>query len=154
MTLNIGIDPTDQVKITQGLRTILADTMALYARTQLVHWNITGPLFQSVHAMTELQYTELATAVDDLAERLRALNVKVPATIANLHSDGIPAVNEDDTAEQMVAALVKAHEMASVLLRNNINIAAEANDEVTAGLLTDRLTSHEKTAWMLRALLK
>lgn len=153
MTFNIGLNDKDLTTIVAKLKNILADSMGLYAVTQTVHWNVTGPLFQSVHAMTEEEYLELATAIDDVAERIRALNAKVPADISSFKSGSLPSVDENAPAEDMVKTLVGLHEALSRNLRSAVALAADAGDEVTAGLLTDRLTVHEKTAWMLRALI-
>ncbi|WND02674.1 DNA starvation/stationary phase protection protein [Temperatibacter marinus] len=154
MTLNNGIDRQSQAVIASQLKNILADSITLYALTQNVHWNVTGPLFQSVHAMTEDHYLELATAIDDIAERIRALDVKVPLDLSGHKSEGHSVLTENSDAKEMVEALVRAHETLARGLRASISTAADASDEVTAGLLTDRLTIHEKTAWMLRALLQ
>jgi starvation-inducible DNA-binding protein len=142
-------------KIATALKPILAETSQLYMLTQNVHWNIVGPLFQSVHALTEEQYTELAVAVDDVAERIRMLGSKAPGSMAAFMKLGnIEEVDENASASDMVKSLVKGHTHIANNIRPLIGEAADAGDEVTAGLLTDRLTAHEKAQWMLGALIE
>ncbi|MBL4787496.1 MAG: DNA starvation/stationary phase protection protein [Kordiimonadaceae bacterium] len=142
----------NQIKIADALKPILAETVQLYVLTQNVHWNVTGPLFQSIHLLTEEQYTELATAVDGIAERIRMLGQKAPANLkAYQELGGIPDGDENATATVMVKALADAHSYIASRIRPLVNTAAEEGDEVTAGLLIDRLTIHEKANWMLSA---
>jgi len=142
-------------KIATALKPILAETSQLYMLTQNVHWNIVGPLFQSVHALTEEQYTELALAVDEVAERIRMLGSKAPASMAAFMKLGnIEEVDENASASDMVKSLVQGHTHIANSIRPLISEAADAGDEVTAGLLTDRLTAHEKAQWMLGALIE
>jgi len=145
---------TNAPQIAEALKPILAETVQLYMLTQNVHWNVVGPLFQSVHTITEEQYTELALAVDEIAERIRTLGSKAPGGMAAYQKLGaIADGDENAAAEVMVKSLVDAHAFIASHIRPLINRAAEAGDEVTAGLLTDRLTSHEKAGWMLGAMI-
>lgn len=142
-----------RTKIATALKPVLAESVQLYVATQNVHWNVTGPLFQPIHVLTEAQYTELAPAIDEIAERIRTLGEKAPGTMTQYQALGsIPEADEDATAENMVKALKKGHEIIATRIRPLISVAADAGDEVTAGLLTDRLTVHEKAQWMLRAM--
>lgn len=141
--------------VTDTLKVILAESVQLYIATQSVHWNVTGPLFQPVHALTEEQYTELAPAIDEIAERIRTLGVKAPGTMKQYMSLGnIPDVDDAAGAEAMVKALHAGHGQLATNVRKAISLAADAADEVTAGLLTDRLTVHEKAQWMLGAMVE
>ena len=145
---------TDQKTIAEKLKPVLAESVQLYVATQNVHWNVTGPLFQSVHALTEEQYLELAPAIDEIAERIRALGQKAPGTMAQYMTLGsIADADENAPAEDMVRALKQGHNILAGRSRQLIGEAADAGDEVTAGLLTDRLTIHEKAQWMLGAML-
>lgn len=144
----------NQKTIADALKPVLAETSQLYMLTQNVHWNITGPLFQSVHTQTEEQYTELALAVDELAERIRMLGSKTPGGMRAYQAlGGIEEGDENAAPEAMVAALVTAHNYIADRIRPLVGQAADAGDEVTAGLLTDRLTAHEKAQWMLGAMI-
>lgn len=153
--INIGISEKARGEIAEGLCRLLADTYTLYLKTHNFHWNVTGPMFQTLHIMFEQQYTELATAVDVIAERIRALGYPAPGTytgFTNLTSieetSGIPK------AEAMIRLLVEANEAVVRTARAVFPIAEAANDESTADLLTERMSLHEKTAWMLRSLLE
>ncbi|WP_417465356.1 Dps family protein [Kordiimonas sp.] len=144
----------DQNQIANALKPVLAESVQLYVLTQNVHWNVTGPMFQAVHTLTEAQYLELAPAIDEIAERIRTLGQKAPASLQAYASLGdIDDGDENASAEAMVKALVAAHAQIANRIRPIIGLAGDANDEVTAGLLTDRLTVHEKAQWMLRAML-
>lgn len=152
--INIGISDKDRKKIAAGLSRLLADTYTLYLKTHNFHWNVTGPMFNTLHLMFEEQYNELWLAVDLVAERIRTLGVVAPGTyreFAKLSSipeaDGVPA------AEEMVRQLVEGHEAIVRTARAIFPDADAASDEPTADLLTQRLQTHEKTAWMLRSLL-
>ncbi|WP_374763533.1 Dps family protein [Yunchengibacter salinarum] len=139
--------------LANDLKGVLAESVQLYVLTWNVHWNVTGPLFNSVHTLTEEQYTELATAVDDIAERIRALGEKAPAGLKVFQDMGdIADGDERASAEDMVRALAAAQEKIGNRIRPLISKSSEDGDEVTAGLLTDRLTVHEKSAWMLRSI--
>ncbi|NVJ97422.1 MAG: DNA starvation/stationary phase protection protein [Alphaproteobacteria bacterium] len=145
---------TDQQKMAVALKPVLAETVQLYVLTQNVHWNVTGPLFQAVHTLTEAQYTELAAAIDEIAERIRTLGEKAPGRMSSYMKLGtIAEGDEEASAGDMVQSLVDANQIVATRIRPLIGEAAEAGDEVTAGLLTDRLTVHEKAGWMLRAML-
>ena len=154
--IDIGISGGDRAAIAQELSKVLADTYTLYLTTHNFHWNVTGPMFNSLHAMFMTQYTEMWTAVDDIAERVRSLGYNAPGSygqFAKLSSvDDAPA--EPPKALEMVAILVKGHEAVVRTARNSFAAAEKANDEATADLLTQRIQFHEKTAWMLRSLLE
>jgi starvation-inducible DNA-binding protein len=153
MTIDIGINEQDRNDIATGLKHLLADSYTLYLQTHNFHWNVTGSQFRELHLMFEEHYTELAVAVDDIAERIRTLGVNAPGTykaFAELSSikevDGVP----DATA--MVEILTQGHEQVVKTCRKVIKLAQAADDESTASLVGDRMRIHEKTAWMLRAL--
>lgn len=152
--INIGIEEKDRREIVEGLSRLLADTYTLYLKTHNFHWNVTGPMFQTLHLMFEQQYNELALAVDLIAERIRALGFPAPATysvFARLSSikedEGVPNANE------MIRLLVEGQETVVRTARSVFPIVDRAHDEPTADLLTQRMQVHEKTAWMLRSLL-
>ena len=152
--INIGIDEQDRLQIAEGLSRLLADTYTLYLKTHNFHWNVTGPMFNSLHLMFETQYTELAVAVDEIAERIRALGVAAPGSYAKFSE---LTVLEEETgvpsAEDMIKQLVKDQEAVVRTARSVIPLAEKANDEPSADLLTQRMQVHEKTAWMLRSLI-
>ena len=153
--MDIGIAEQDRVDIAQGLGRLLADTFTLYLTTHNFHWNVTGPMFNSLHAMFMQQYTELWNAVDPIAERIRALGHPAPgsfAAFAKLAS--IEAPDEVPTATEMIRLLVAAQEATARTARGLFPLVDKANDQPTADLLTQRLEVHEKTAWMLRSLLE
>ncbi|MCY3003998.1 MAG: DNA starvation/stationary phase protection protein [Planctomycetota bacterium] len=152
---NIGIPEKDRERIAQGLSCLLADTYSLYLKTHNFHWNVEGPMFNTLHLMFMDQYTELWNALDLIAERIRALGYPAPGTnkqFAKLTSipetDGVPA------ALDMVRLLVEGHEAVARTARSVFPAVDEGEDEASADLLTQRLQIHEKTAWMLRSLLK
>ena len=152
--IDIGIPEEQRQNIADGLGRVLADTYVLYNKTHGFHWNVTGPMFNTLHLMFMEQYTELWNALDELAERIRALGCPAPhgaSTFTRLasiqESKGIPE------AMAMVAELVSGHEAVARTAREVFALADEANDQPTADLLTQRLQIHEKTAWMLRSLL-
>lgn len=154
LPIDIGIEEQDRAKIAEGLSRLLADTYTLYLKTHNFHWNVTGPMFQTLHIMFETQYTELATAVDTIAERIRALGFPAPGTYKQFNeltsiseAEGVP------NAEEMIRSLVEGQEAVVRTARSIFPIADEAHDEPTADLLTERMQIHEKTAWMLRSLL-
>ena len=153
--MDIGIKEKDRQSIAEGLSRLLADTYSLYLKTHYFHWNVTGPMFNTLHLMFETQYTELALAVDLVAERIRALDVYAPGTYSQFaklssikESSGVPKANE------MIRELVAGHEAVCRTARSVFPSAEKASDEATADLLTQRLQVHEKTAWMLRSLLE
>ena len=153
--VNIGISDTDRAEIVQGLSKLLADTYTLYLTTHNFHWNVTGPMFNTLHLMFMEQYTELWNAVDPIAERIRALGHPAPGSyrqFAKLAS--IPdAPQNPPKALAMVEVLMTGHESVARTARNVLPIAERADDQPTVDLLTQRLAIHEKTAWMLRSLL-
>ena len=154
LTMDIGIDEADRGQITEGLSRLLADSYTLYLKTHNYHWNVTGPMFQTLHLMFETQYNELALAVDLIAERLRSLGVPAPATFREFAA--LSSVTEDDDrpdATEMIRRLVKDQETVARTARSVFPAVEKAHDEPTADLLTQRLQVHEKTAWMLRSLL-
>ena len=151
--MDTGINGADRAEIAAGLSRMLADSYTLYLQTHNFHWNVTGPQFRELHLMFEEHYTELAVAVDDIAERIRTLDVAAPGTYKAFSA--LSAVKEVDgvpEANQMVSILTKAHEQVVKTCRDVLVKAQQANDESTAALVSDRMRVHEKTAWMLRAL--
>jgi starvation-inducible DNA-binding protein len=154
MTIDIGIDEADRQEIAAGLSRLLADTYTLYLKTHNYHWNVTGPMFQTLHLMFETQYNELALAVDAIAERIRSLGAPAPASyrqFAELSS--VPEEDDQPDAEEMIRRLVGGQETVARTARSVYPLVEKAHDEATADLLTQRLQVHEKTAWMLRSLL-
>ena len=154
--INIGISEKDRAAIAKGLSRLLADTYTLYLTTHNFHWNVTGPMFNTLHAMFMTQYTELWNAVDPVAERIRSLGHKAPGSYAQFGQlTTLPdAPTEPPNALEMVRILVKGHEAVARTARELFPVADKASDEPTADLLTQRLTVHEQTAWMLRSLLE
>lgn len=152
--INIGIDDADRRKIAAGLSRLLADTYTLYLKTHSYHWNVTGPRFRDLHLLFEEQYTELAGAVDAIAERIRTLGYPAPGTYRELADlTAIEEVAGAPTAEAMLVDLVTAREIVVRTCREILPPAQEARDESTASLVADRMAIHEKAAWMLRSLL-
>lgn len=150
--IDIGIAKEDRIEITDGLKRLLADSYTLYLQTHNFHWNVTGPQFRELHLMFEEHYTELAEAVDDIAERIRTLDVPAPGTYKALASlSSIEEVEGVPPTDQMVDLLTKGHEQVVKTCREVLAVAQKANDESTASLVSDRMRLHEKTAWMLRA---
>lgn len=152
--INIGIEEGERREIVEGLSRLLADTYTLYLKTHNFHWNVTGPMFQTLHLMFEQQYNELALAVDLIAERIRALGFPAPATYAEfLRLSSIKEQEGVPTAQEMIRLLVEGQESCVRTARSVFKTAEAANDQPTADLLTERMQVHEKTAWMLRSLL-
>jgi starvation-inducible DNA-binding protein len=153
--IDIGIDAADRAAIAQGLSRLLADTYTLYLTTHNFHWNVTGPMFNTLHDMFMQQYTELWNAVDPIAERIRALGHVAPGSYAEFaRLSAVPdAPTEPPKALEMVRLLVQGHETAARTARGLFPLVEKAHDEPTADLLTQRLAVHEQTAWMLRSLL-
>jgi len=154
MTIDIGISEADRKEIAEGLSRVLADTYTLYLKTHNYHWNVVGPMFNTLHLMFETQYNELALAVDLIAERIRALGEPAPGTYRQFAE--LSAIDEDTDhpdAEEMIRRLVVGQETVARTARSMFAVVERANDEPTADLLTQRLQVHEKTAWMLRSLL-
>jgi starvation-inducible DNA-binding protein len=153
--IDIGISAKDRKAIADGLSRLLADSYTLYLKTHNFHWNVTGPMFNTLHLMFEAQYTELAQAVDQIAERIRALGHPAPGSYAAFakltnvkEADGVPA------AEEMIRQLVAGQETVVRTAREMFPVADGVGDEPTTDLLTQRMQVHEKTAWMLRAMLQ
>ena len=155
MNIDIGIDVKQREEIAQGLSRVLADTYTLYLKTHNFHWNVTGPMFQTLHLMFEAHYNELALAVDLVAERIRALGFPAPGTYKQFIA--LSAIHEEDgvpKAQDMIRKLVEAHETVARTARQVFKAADGASDQPTCDLLTQRMQVHEKTAWMLRSLLE
>jgi starvation-inducible DNA-binding protein len=153
--IDIGIPEAQRAAIAEGLGRVLADSTVLYAKTHGFHWNVTGPMFNTLHLMFMEQYTELWNALDEIAERIRALGHVAPfggSTYSGLSS--IPETEGVPTALAMVRELVEGHEAVARTIRGVFTVADDAGDQPTADLLTQRLQIHEKTAWMLRSLLE
>lgn len=154
MAINIGLQEKDRKEICNGLSRLLADTYTLYLKTHKFHWNVTGPMFQTLHLMFEEQYQELAMAVDKIAERIRALGFPAPGTYREFSN--LTAINEEEgvpKAEDMIRQLVDGHETVVRRARELFEHASRVHDEATVDLLTERVETHEKTAWMLRSML-
>ena len=153
-TINIGISDPQRMEITQGLSKLLADTYTLYLKTHNYHWNVTGPLFNTLHTLFEQQYMELATAVDEIAERIRALGHPAPGSYrAYADLTEISEENSVPTAEDMLRQLTADQETVVRTARSIFPVVDAAHDEPTADLLTQRMQVHEKNAWMLRSML-
>ena len=154
--INIGISEKDRAAIAAGLSKLLADTYTLYLTTHNFHWNVTGPMFNTLHAMFMTQYTELWNAVDPIAERIRALGHAAPGSYGQFGklSSLKDAPVTPPKALDMVRLLVAGHEAVARTAREAFPLADQAEDQPTADLLTQRLDVHEKTAWMLRSLLE
>jgi starvation-inducible DNA-binding protein len=154
MQIDIGIAEKDRKEIADGLSKVMADTYTLYLKTHNFHWNVTGPMFQTLHLMFETQYNELALAVDLIAERIRALGFPAPGTYAEFGKlSSIPEEPGVPSAQDMIKKLVQGHETVVRTSRSMWSPAEKAQDQPTLDLLTQRMQVHEKTAWMLRSLL-
>jgi starvation-inducible DNA-binding protein len=156
VVVNIGIPEGERTAIAQGLSRLLADTFSLYLKTHYFHWNVTGPMFSTLHELFEEQYTELWGAIDVIAERIRALDEYAPGTysqFAKLSSvaEATPSVPH---AKEMIAQLLEGQEAVARTARSIYPVAEKGQDEGTLDMLTQRLQVHEKTAWMLRSLLR
>ncbi|MBY0430059.1 MAG: DNA starvation/stationary phase protection protein [Rhodospirillales bacterium] len=152
--MDIGISPEARRAIGEGLSRLLADSYTLYLKTHNYHWNVTGPMFNTLHLMFEQQYTELALAVDLVAERIRALGFPAPGSYKQFAAlTSLQEETEVPNAEAMIRQLVKDQEAVVRTARSIFPLVDEAHDEPTADLLTQRMQVHEKTAWMLRSLL-
>ncbi len=153
--MDIGISKKDREKIAEGLSHLLADSFTLYLKTHNFHWNVTGPMFNTLHVMFMDQYTELWNALDLIAERIRALGVAAPGTYREFAQ--LTVIKESEgkvSAEEMIKQLVAGQEAVTKTARSIFPLVDKAGDEPTADLLTQRLDVHEKTAWMLRSLLE
>ena len=155
MQIDIGIKDSDREKIAVGLSRLLADSYTLYLQTHNYHWNVTGPQFSTLHTLFETHYTELAVAVDEIAERIRALGHRAPGSYREfIELSSIEEDNDEPNARQMIERLVAGQEAVARTARNIVPITDAANDEPSADLLTQRMQIHEKNAWMLRSLLE
>ena len=155
MSINIGMTEQQRQTIAQGLSKVLADTYTLYLKTHNYHWNVRGPMFHSLHTMFEQQYTELALAVDEVAERIRALGELAPGSYSEFAKlASIPEGNSRNDAQAMIRELVEGQEAVVRTCHALFPAVDEANDEPTHDLLTTRMQTHEKNAWMLRSLLE
>ncbi len=153
-SIDIGIPASQRAEIAAGLSRLLADTYTLYLKTHNYHWNVTGPMFNTLHQMFEEQYNELALAVDEIAERIRAIGHRAPGSYREyLELTSIEEETATPDAMTMVANLVLSQEAVIRTARGLIPVATEAHDDTSVDLLTQRLQVHEKTAWMLRSLL-
>ncbi|MGI9642284.1 MAG: Dps family protein [Acidimicrobiia bacterium] len=153
--IDIGIEEEERAAIAVGLSRLLADTYTLYLKTHNYHWNVVGPQFNTLHLMFEAQYNELALAVDEIAERIRALGERSPGSYREFGE--LSSVEEDvdePDATQMIQRLVLGQETIVRTARSIFPVVQAANDEPTADLLTQRMQVHEKTAWMLRSMLE
>ncbi|HEY8328342.1 MAG TPA: Dps family protein [Rhodanobacter sp.] len=155
MAISIGIARKDREQVAKHLSRLLADTYSLYLKTHSFHWNVTGPQFNSLHTMFEAQYNELWLAADEVAERIRTLDVFAPGSYSQFAK--LSSVKEEPGVPEwkaMVDQLVEGHEVAAATARDTLKAANAAGDDGTADMVTGRLKEHEKTAWMLRSLLK
>lgn len=155
MEINISIKKADREKIGEGLSRLLADSYTLYLKTHNFHWNVTGPMFSTLHNLFETHYMELATAVDEIAERIRALGVNAPGSYKQFAE--LSSIEEETgtpNAEHMIRQLVEGQETVVRTARSIFPLVDGANDEPSADLLTQRMQIHEKNAWMLRSLLE
>ena len=153
--IDVGISEKNRNEIAQGLSKFLADTYTLYLKTHNFHWNVTGPMFQTLHLMFEQHYNELWTAVDLVAERIRSLGLLAPGTYEEFSElSSIKEAKGHVKAEDMIRLLVEGHEAVIRTARSVFPLAEKAQDQVTMDLLTQRMQIHEKTAWMLRSLLE
>jgi starvation-inducible DNA-binding protein len=154
MKIDIGIPDGQRKEIADGLSHLLADTYTLYLKTHNFHWNVTGPMFNTLHLMFEGQYTELALAVDQIAERIRALGHPAPGSYkAYAKLSSIPEADDVPDATDMIRQLAEGQEAVVRTARKIFPSAEKASDEPTADLLTQRMQVHEKNAWMLRSML-
>ncbi|BDM65664.1 DNA starvation/stationary phase protection protein [Shewanella sp. NFH-SH190041] len=153
--INIGIKEQDREAIAEGLNQLLADTYSLYLKTHSFHWNVTGPMFNTLHLMFEQQYTELALAVDVIAERVRALGARALGSYSAYAK--LTEITEDNgvsSARTMIEELLEGQEIVIRKARSLYPLVNGADDEATNDLLTQRIQTHEKTAWMLRSMLE
>lgn len=153
--ISIGISAQDREKIAAGLKRVLADTYTLYMQTHSFHWNVEGPMFNTLHQMFMTQYNELWLSLDTIAERIRALDFAAPGSYSEIAQ--LSSIKEATTvpeAMMMVSLLAQGHEAVTRTIRSLFPTVEEVNDQATADLLTQRLQTHEKTSWMLRVLLK
>lgn len=154
MTPNIGIDNDKLSTITDGLSRLLADSYSLYVKTHNFHWNVTGPMFVSLHTLFETQYTELSPAIDEIAERIRTLGARAPGSFSEfLALTRIPESTGDLSAHEMVRQLAEANEAVAHTGRELLPFIKDAHDDPTEDLVISRIRTHEKAAWMLRSMM-
>jgi len=152
MGINMGLTDTQREAMAAAVTAVLADTYALYFKTHVYHWNVTGPRFHDLHALFETQYNELWMATDVIAERIRALDVLAPRSYGEMtDAASIKSGGDATGTNDMLRDLLKGHETVVATIRKALTLAAEHGDEATADVLTPRLTEHEKSAWMLRS---
>jgi starvation-inducible DNA-binding protein len=152
--INIGIDEKERKQVCRGLNKLLADSYLLYLKTQNYHWNVTGKMFPQLHLLFEEQYTDLAEAVDEIAERIRALGEFAPGSFASFSK--VTSIKEENgipSAEEMIHNLVVGNEAVVTTSREIIALSEEAEDDVTIDLMVKRMQIHEKNAWMLRSMI-
>lgn len=152
MKIDIGIEESDRKEIAEGLSRLLADSYTLYLKTHNFHWNVVGPLFETLHLLFEKQYLELAEAVDRIAERIRSLGFPAPATYSDfLNLSSIEETPGVPPADRMISLLVSGHEATARTARELLDVAEKNRDQPTIDLIADRMQVHEKSAWMLRS---
>ena len=152
--IDIGVARSDRKQLAHELATVLADTYVLYGQTQSVHWNAAGPLFYSVHKLTESQYEDMAAAIDEIAERIRAIGFPAPGGLTRMIAmSGIENQPEPQSTEEMIRQLIAGNEHCAKTLREAAKSADRADDVRTADLLTERIGQHEEYSWMLRSIL-
>lgn len=155
MKIDIGISEANRKKIADGLSHLLADSYTLYLKTHNFHWNVTGPMFMTLHTLFETHYTELALAIDEIAERIRSLGFPAPASYKQfLELTSIPEETGTPSAEEMIRQLVSGQQTVVRTARSLMPLLDETHDQPTSDLLTRRMEVHEKNAWMLRSLLE
>ena len=153
MDINIGLDASVRKQIADGLKLVLADSYMLYVKTHCFHWNVTGPMFETLHLLFDAEYNDIWLALDEIAERIRALGFYAPMGALDFAKGSkIQDENTVPKAEEMIKKLVMGHEQVIRMAREVAKVAAEANDDATIDLLTRRIAIHEKNAWMLRSL--
>ena len=152
--INIGLDEQSRIAVAEALNATLADTYALYIKTHAYHWNVTGPQFHTLHVMFEEQYREMWAALDEIAERVRALGVFALSNGASFGELSVIENSEEHppASKEMIANLLAGHEALIRRAREGLNTAGKADDVASEDLLTTRIQIHEKTAWMLRAM--
>ncbi|WP_417491156.1 Dps family protein [Maricaulis sp.] len=154
MSINMGLTDEQRTAMAKAVTAVLADTYALYFKTHVYHWNVTGPRFHDLHLLFEQQYNELWLATDEIAERVRALDFKAPASYAEMGAAAtVSAEGKAQKADVMIADLLRGHEAVVATIRKALELADANGDDATADVLSPRLTAHEKYAWMLRSTL-
>ncbi|WP_417482781.1 Dps family protein [Maricaulis sp.] len=154
MSINMGLTDDQRTAMANAVTAVLADTYALYFKTHVYHWNVTGPRFHDLHLLFEQQYNELWLATDEIAERVRALDFKAPASYAAMAAAAtVSAEGKAQKADVMIADLLRGHEAVVATIRKALELANSTGDDATADVLSPRLTAHEKYAWMLRSTL-